>query len=352
MAFQLSDDAPTPSAPVNSTPPPSSGVGNDEQELSPVYPGSNNNFSASPYPSVGALPNAFTWKKDIRDILRQDVRGFASAMGQPRSALDTWFEQQIDPLVNWLSKFVLGPDIRQAVQESTRFESSGYERAPVGVNAQHPRAGEVPDLSGMIDPFSQEGMMQLRTLSSNYLSQFLPGFDVYAQGGAGGGGGGGGGSRKPTPDEIRALFDIDALTRKIQQMGRGYLIEEVEDARSVAEAYVEAIVKTGGEQEIEFDTYVINRLKKSDRWTQLYRNKPDGVDELQYISQYAAVAQQMLGGNRGKGIGKVVGQGAALAGSPDAFMNRVAREDTVRNSSNFINSLEKRMSGVSQVLRG
>lgn len=148
------------------------------------------------------------------------------------------------------------------------------------------------------------------------------------------------------------MFDLDALTRQAQQLGRGYLIEDIEDARSIASAYVDSIVKSGGEQKIDFDTFVINQLKKNDRWTQLYRNKPDGVDELQYVSQYAAIAQQMLGGNRGKGIGDVVSQGAALGSSPADFQSRLMREETVQHSSAFINSLEGRMRGVRNILRG
>lgn len=297
--------------------------------------------------TLAPFPN---WKKDLRDAVRLDLRSFARAAGAPSWYFDSWFDQNADNLMNWASQFVLTPDIQQAVRESTTFESSMIERAPVGVNAMHPTADSVPDLSGLLDPFSPDGMGQLRNISANWLTQYVPGFGDFINN-TSFSGGGGGGSRKPTAAEIRAQFDLDHLTRIAQETGRQYLVEDLDDPRAIAQAYVDKVVATGAEQDINYETFLINRIKKTDRWAQIYRNKPEGVNELNYIQPFAQSAMQALGGNRGQGISKVVGEGAALGGSAQSFSARLAKEDVVKNSSGFIAGLEKTMSSVSNILR-
>ncbi len=282
------------------------------------------------------------WSKELTDLIRLDLRAFARSQGQPSGIFDGWFDYEVkDQLVSWITPFVMPKNSTYLQQVDV------YNRPAVG---GHQGMGPRPNPNYMIDPFTPDGMGQLRNMALNWISQFIPG--ISSDTSSSSGGGGGGGSRKPTANEIRNMFDLDALTRKAEDMGRAYLVDELPNARSIAQTYIEKVVASSGEKEIDYDTFVLNQLKKSDRWNVIYQNKPDGVDPLKYISMFAGMATEMLGGNRGKGISKIVGHGAALGASPEAFASRLSREDTVRNSSNYINSLEKLMTGASGVLRG
>jgi hypothetical protein len=145
---------------------------------------------------------------------------------------------------------------------------------------------------------------------------------------------------------------MDKLTADAQKLARAYLVEDLPDPRGIASAYVNAIVASGGKQNIDYQTFVTERLKKTARWTQIQRGNSEGIDPLEYVSQYATAALAALGGNRGEGISDVVGEGAALGAAPGAFNDRLMREDAVRNQTGFINGLEQRLGAVNKVLRG
>lgn len=293
----------------------------------------------------------FNWQKDVRDAVRNNLRDFASANNAPRWYFDTYFERSADQLMAWLENFVYYSP--QEIQDRTSFESTGYERMPVGVNATHPTGGEADYLDAAGNPHIPGGIENLVKTAANWISQDVPGFGDWYNGGDVNirTGGGGGGSRKPTAAELRAQFDIDKLTRDAQKMARAFLVEDIDNARDIAVSYVNAVVSSGGEQAIDYGEWVNQRLEKTTRWKQIYRNKPEGVNPLDYIQPYANAAQQALGGNRGQGISQVVGEGAALAGNAQSFGARLAKEDTVKNQSNFITGLEKRMSNISGILR-
>src|SRR5690606_23768497 len=157
------------------------------------------------------------------------------------------------------------------------------------------------------------------------------------------------GPRPPTPDEIRAQFDLDALAEKVNDLSRLYLITDHKDPRKVASAYVEAIVKTRGEQKIEFETFVRNQLKKDPRWSVIMQNRPEGLDGAQYVQRYAPQVMSFLGG--GDEAQQIAFAQAALGSSAAAVQERLQRTRAFRSSSAFVNRFEDQIRGVSELLR-
>lgn len=163
---------------------------------------------------------------------------------------------------------------------------------------------------------------------------------------------GAGGPRKPTADDIRNRYDVEALAGGVNDMWRAYLKEESEDPRGVARAYVEAIV-SNPDQALDFEAYVLGRIRGQGRWQVMYANKPDGQDELSYLQPYDTLAQQYLGGSGGDTgrLGRAVAQGAGLGATPDAFRQKLQRTDEFSSTDTFINGLGAKVRGARAVLR-
>ena len=146
------------------------------------------------------------------------------------------------------------------------------------------------------------------------------------------------------------MFDVDQLTDAATNIWRAYNVEEPAKAKQLAQSYIDTIVATRGEKEIDFETFVVNQVKKSDRYKVLYQNKPDGITELAYIQPFVQSATMVMGG--GNAMNDVVAGGAALGANADSFRGRLARTDEAKNTTSFTNDLENRMRAVKGVLRG
>ena len=164
----------------------------------------------------------------------------------------------------------------------------------------------------------------------------------------------GSGRRGPSAADIRESFDENELTAAVEEYWGAYLLEDAPNARAIARSYIDAVVATGAQQKLDFETFVVERIKQAPRYRQIYANKPEGRSELEYITPYTSMATQVLGGSSGnrKQLGSIVAGGAALGSSPDAFAERLKRTDAVKNSSGFIRSLEDTTAAVRGVLRG
>jgi hypothetical protein len=162
-------------------------------------------------------------------------------------------------------------------------------------------------------------------------------------------GGGGGGARKLTAAEIRAQFDMDQLASTVTDLWRSTLLEEPRNARAIAKSYVDAVVATGGEQKIDFQTFVDKQMDTTPRSASLYRDKPPGMSKAQFMQPYVQAAAQHL---RPTNVNETARAGAQLGASPGAFRDRLARSNEVRSSSPFITAMEGRMTELSKVFRG
>ena len=67
----------------------------------------------------------------------------------------------------------------------------------------------------------------------------------------------GGGAAGPTEEDIRNMFDLGALATAATNIWRGLLLEEPEDSRGLARAYVDSVVAGKGEKEIDFTECIL-----------------------------------------------------------------------------------------------
>lgn len=264
----------------------------------------------------------FSWAEMIYGYLPNTILNYAESQGWDPRTYGGWVDQQMPELLTWLDSIVYsGPTT--TVADRAERQANFYQ--------------------------TPEGFQHLFQLGLNWFASRdsrLRGINGSRP--RGGRGRGGGGSRGPSADEIRAQFDLDQLSDMAAGIWRGSLLEEPKNARDMAKAYVEEIVKNP-KQKLDFETYIKKRVESSDRYASIYRNKPEGMDAPTYIQRYYQSALQFL---RPRNAEDVAIQGAQFGADPNAFRGLVNRQDETISSTPFISKIEDRMTRVRGVLRG
>jgi hypothetical protein len=278
----------------------------------------------------------------LRGKVKTWLGDFSESLGFERFVLGETFETDWSRFLSWASPMI--------ADETDYWNLVNSE--PGGLSAPGEgsfRSYGETQIGGKINPYSAEGLDYIYSMAQMWAATEY-GIDpnLISQPTSRGPG-----SRLPTEEEIRQQFDIDHLTEVIKSMGRGALVEEFKGARALANSYVNAIVATRGQQEIDFGTFVTKHFKGTARWKQIYRNKPEGMEPEAYIAPYIAAASQALGGGMGQnGYSDIVAGGAALGSTGADFAARLQKTDAVQNQSGFISKLESAVSGISNFLRG
>ncbi len=275
--------------------------------------------------------NPFDWRTKFRTDAVGAVEKWAEEFGVSKFALDAYIRDNMQSALNYININVMAPN---ALTASRRADGTQ------DINKLKPWTPSTP---GEWDQVWRAGI-------ASFSMQL--GFDLLSPPSKAGSGSRG--PRKPTAQEIRNQFDMDQLTDATNNIWQGWLVEDAPEARKLAKAYVDEIVRTRGEQEIDFATFIQNRIKKTSRYGLIYQNKPDGISEQQYLQPYVQSAQQIMGGGQGarSSVADIATAGAALGASGEGFRNRLTRTDAVQNSQGFITGLEDRVRGVSDLLRG
>lgn len=281
----------------------------------------------------GAELQGFDWRTKFRTDMVAQVEKWADALGTSKFALDALVRDHMDGALNYITRAVFMPNTRR----STSFDTEE------GVGTVNPTSMWRPDTPQDWEQVWNAGLLYFSAQA---------GVDLASIGS--GSGRGRRGARGPSAQDIRNMFDEEQLTDAVQSMWGAYLLEDTKEARKIAKNYIEAHVSSGGQKEIDFETYVKGRMEGTPRWKQIYQNKPEGVDALQYIGPYVAMTSNMIGGGSGNKQlqGDLVAGGAALGASQDAFANRLKRTDQHTASSGFINGIENKVRSVANILRG
>ncbi len=281
--------------------------------------------------------NPFDWRTKFRTDAVSAVEKWAEEFGVSKFALDAYIRDNMQLALDYINKNVMKPNSILAGRIN-KFEGGG--QSPFTYRGEQ---NWVPETPSDWDQIWQAGMaafsMQL-------------GFDLSSPPSKANSTGRG--SRGPTAQEIRNMVDVDQLTDAANTIWQGWLVEDAPEARKLAKAYVDEVVRTKGENEIDFQTFITNKIKKTNRYGLIYQNKPDGVSEQQYLQPYVQSARQIMGGGQGQetAVSDVAVGGAALGASGDAFGARLNRTAGVQNSAGYISGLEDRVRGVSNLLRG
>lgn len=265
------------------------------------------------------------WQETVFDQIHNDIDAIADKYDMDLNYLEGWFGGQKDNLVNHIDTLLQLP--------------SGY--------ADHPTSRPIN-----VDPTTPEGMQEIIYEARKWVGTRWPAFNEALSGSISSGGGGGGrrGRRRPTAAEIRSQFDVEQLTNTINQMSQALLLEEAPEARSMAKAYVSAIV-ANPDQKLDFETFVREKLLAKPRAKMIYQNKPEGLSEEQFLQPYVQAAQQRIGPGFGDQLSDIAIGGARMVSSPQTFQARLNRTRQVQSGAPFLSKLGQRLSSVREVLR-
>lgn len=162
-------------------------------------------------------------------------------------------------------------------------------------------------------------------------------------------GGGGGGRTYPTSAEIRQAYDLNQLAQAASDQWGAVLLDDAPDARAIAREYVDAMVASRGQQKLDFNTFVRGKIKGTARYASIYRNKPEGLTEENYIGSYLGAALSKVRPDNANAL--AIG-GAMFGSSASTFEARLNRTSEVTGSAPFINDMQDRMGRLKGLFKG
>jgi hypothetical protein len=254
-------------------------------------------------------PDPFEWQRSVIAALQRDMRVAGKDLGYSQDVIDGLVAQYALPILNHLDGMLRGWDL------------------PAPRSALHYNM-----LLGHAKTFFA---------SKSGLGQQLLNFREQGPTGPRG-------PRKPTADEIRQSFDLDQLSSAVTDAYQGMILDDPKDPRAVARAYVEAIV-ANPEQKLDFQTFVEGRVKQEPRYQMIYKNKPRGMSDAQFLQPYVQQAMQRL---RPQNVAEVSRAGAQLGASPDAFRANLDIQRESQVSAPFITGMERRITELGGVFKG
>ncbi len=160
-----------------------------------------------------------------------------------------------------------------------------------------------------------------------------------------GGGGSRGRGRQP------AVFDRAQLTEGATDRWRGLMLEEPAMIDSVVDDYMKDAnafwMSRGGQ--LDFDTYVLNKMRDTARYSTLYGRKPEHLSEEEYIGQYASAVGRF--GLNPRATRREVEAGLQSGAGAAGFTERVSRTREVQNQAGFSQRLAQTVAGLGSIVR-
>lgn len=260
------------------------------------------------------------WQGNLYAQMLNELKATGDVLGEDKYVMTSFLDANFQGLLNYVQDNLFGGDPVAAAQKLTT------------------RAGIL------------QASMGARLYLQSKWSDLGPAWsEAIGSPGGGGGGGGGGRSTMPTEAEIRQNFDIDQLAAQAQNTWRGLLFDELDDPRGLARQYIDKVVASGGQQKIDFQTFVQTAAKATGRYGAMYKNKPEGMSEGQFFAPYMQSAQQIMGAND-DAINTGMA-GAMMGASQDSFQGMLNLTDQVQQSAPFITGMENRLTDLRKVFR-
>lgn len=162
------------------------------------------------------------------------------------------------------------------------------------------------------------------------LGAVLASLSPVSTGGRGGGSRGGGGAGR-----AEMVFDRAKLAEEVTNRWRGLLLEEPDDAtrNKIVNGYITDAngfwMNEAGQ--LDFDTYVVDKIRAQDRYSFLYEKKPEFQSEAEYMSGFRQTVGQF--GMNDRATLREVEAGAHSGAGLQGFGERVSRTAEVRAST-------------------
>jgi hypothetical protein len=133
------------------------------------------------------------------------------------------------------------------------------------------------------------------------------------------------GPRGPGATLKPPAFDRDHLLETASNLWRGMLLTEPGDIGRIVDDYTAKatsfLMNEGGR--LDFETFVLGRIRDQPRYRMLYQNKAPGVTEQAHLGQYVKAVQAL--GFADRRISELAAQGAQSGASEAGFTERLSR---------------------------
>ncbi len=278
----------------------------------------------------------FDWRTKFRTDAVSMVERWSEEFGVSKFALDSFVRDNMDNALSFINANVISPNSLRGPPVG------GHQTGRTELVGGHQRGRWTPQTPEDFEQIWNAGIAKFSMMLGFDLQQAKPSTSS------------GSGRSGPSAADIRNMFDEDQLTEVANNIWQSRLVEDAPDARGMAKAYIEQMVRSRGEQKIDYEQFILNKVNGSARHELIYSNKPSGISDLAHIQPYVQAAMQAMGGTGqlGSQMSDVAVGGAALGANAGAFQQRLARTSANQNSQGFINGLEDRVRGVSNLLRG
>ena len=146
------------------------------------------------------------------------------------------------------------------------------------------------------------------------------------------------------PDE---QYDRNQLKNTATGMVTQLLLDDNPNfVNKVTADYVDYRIANPGAK-VEFNSYVFNAIKNTGRYKMIYKNKPLGMTEQQYISNYTNATQMAAPSEQQE----LVTAQAAAGGTAETAQVAAMFGETGSRSNQFINSVEKSAESLAKLFR-
>lgn len=306
----------------------------EEEEPRPVFEpgGDNTEFFAMVHDEESILDN-------LEDMFMDELQKQMEGLGYPREAGFQAFDHWSQEYGGWIDSWL---------QQANKTRDN-FSRMMPGMDAEGFASVQASQTMGM-DYFlgTLEGFEQMVQRGWDFWRQRIPGLGEFGQftkpkrppGG---------GRRRLSAQDIRNSFDLDQLTDATRGIWQQMVLDEPDNARSIAQSYIDAVVAVRAEKEIDFKTFVKNKARETGRYKTIYKNKPSALSEEQFLLPYHQSAMKVA---RPEEAADIAIGGAQFGASSSAFAQRLRRTDAATSSAPFVNELQNRLSDLRGVLRG
>lgn len=281
-------------------------------------------------------PGQFDWTNIVTAHVGDSLVQWEKATGQIDGMWKHTFEQYSTQMYSAIQTRFFQPNA-----DTTHFLTANDVSESQQTQIQDQRQNYYRNTSAGIKEVIEYGIQFMGGLMGAQLSPATPS--------GGGGRRGSGGARGPTAQDIRNRFDIEELTRSVDDLNRMLVFEPNDNAKKIARDYVEVVVRGKGEVKVDFESFVRDKIEGTSRFKSIYRNKPKALNPEQYMAPFYSQARTVAAGDEAADLAIA---GAQFGASTSAFQSRLARTDSVTGSAPFVNNLQGRLEELNSVFKG
>lgn len=160
----------------------------------------------------------------------------------------------------------------------------------------------------------------------------------------------GGGGRRGTAGRRDIVFDKANLLRQVEDLYNSWMLSPDEAPASTVQSIVNSFIRdaqafwSGQGGQLDFDTFVREKLQELPRYDQIYKFKLPTQTEEQFLGSFQQPIERF--GQRAEFTRSQTEAAVTSGGSPTEQLRRVSRTREVQLSSNFSQRLAQTLAGI------